>query len=66
MERADGLYKFNGLSQPDVSFELKANSVRTTAKGERGIEFKDGTKIMIKYPVYYMRGDSFPYSVKVE
>lgn len=57
LSHADGLYAFNGLSQPDVSFELKANSVRTTAKGERGIRFKDGTQILITYPVYYMRGD---------
>ncbi len=53
---ADGLYNFYGQSQPDVNFELKANSVRTTAKGERALLFKDGTKITITYPVYYMRG----------
>ena len=44
------------MSQPDVNFELKANSVRTTAKGERCLRFKDGSQIAITFPVYYMRG----------
>lgn len=54
---ADGIYEFSGLSQPDVSFELKANAVKTQAKGKRRIIFKDGTKIEIEYPTYHMRGD---------
>lgn len=52
----DGLYTFYGMSQPDVNFELKANSVRTTAKGERCLRFKNGSQIAITFPVYYMRG----------
>ena len=53
---ADSIYEFSGVSQPEVSFELKANAVKTQAKGKRNILFKDGTKIEIEYPVYHMRG----------
>ena len=49
-------YRFSGVSQPEVSFELKANSVRTQAKGKRHLAFQDGTDIEIVYPTYYMRG----------
>ena len=52
----DGMYQFSGMSQPEVSFELKANSIKTLAKGERRIIFKNGVEIEIDYPSYCMRG----------
>ena len=55
---AGGLYEFSGVSQPEVSFELKANSVKTVARGERRARFHDGGEIQIDYPIYYMRGES--------
>ena len=54
---ADGLYEFSGSSQPDVSFELKANSVRTASRGSRSIKFHDGGEIGVEYPIYYLRGE---------
>lgn len=57
---AEGLYQFRGVSQPDVSFELKANSVRTIARGERQIQFADGGELQVEYPNYYMRGGLLP------
>ena len=53
---AGGLYEFSGESQPEVSFELKANSVKTVARGARRARFHDGGEIQIEYPIYYMRG----------
>lgn len=48
-------YTFTGLSQPDVQY--KGSAVKTTAKGYRALQFpRDGTRIEIVYPSYYMRG----------
>ncbi len=49
-------YVFSGLSQPAVSYLLKTNAVKTTAKGYRVVAFPDGTKIDIQYPAYYLKG----------
>jgi len=56
LDGPDGLYQFSGSSQPDVSFELQANSVRTAARGARSIKFQDGGEIGVEYPTYYLRG----------
>lgn len=63
---ADGLYEFSGSSQPDVSFELKANSVRTASRGTRSITFHDGGEIGVEYPIYYLRGEAHMKAVTEE
>lgn len=50
----DGSFVFRGLSEPTASFSGK--TVKTTAKGKRGVYFRDGSCIDITYPAYYLRG----------
>ncbi|KAJ9524250.1 hypothetical protein QJQ45_008429 [Haematococcus lacustris] len=53
---AGGAYKFNGLSQPNVSLLLKHSGIRTVAKGYRYIVFADGCRIDLHYPGYSIKG----------
>ncbi|GFH28715.1 oxysterol-binding protein 9, partial [Haematococcus lacustris] len=50
LEGPGGAYKFNGLSQPNVSLLLKHSGIRTVAKGYRYIVFADGCRIDLHYP----------------
>lgn len=50
----DRLWEFDGSSEPLVSY--KGNSLKTKAKGYRILRFRDGSRIEILYPSYYLRG----------
>lgn len=52
---AGGTYRFRGLSQPTVSIIVKHYGFKTVAKGYRYLEFRDGSRIDIHYPVYYIK-----------
>lgn len=54
LQGPDGLYSFAGQSQPSVSY--KTNSVKTMAKGYRVIDFRDGGRVEVHFPSYYLRG----------
>lgn len=52
---AGGTYRYRGLSQPTVSLMLKYYGFKTVAKGYRYLEFADGSRIDIHYPVYFIK-----------
>jgi hypothetical protein len=41
------------MSEPIVGYKM--NSLKTKAKGYRVVRFRDGTKVEIFYPSYYLR-----------
>eukprot|EP00198_Chlamydomonas_reinhardtii_P009896 XP_001699233.1 predicted protein [Chlamydomonas reinhardtii] len=55
MEGPGGSYRFRGLSQPTVSIQVKYYGFKTVAKGFRYVEFRDGTRIELHYPQYYIK-----------
>ncbi|PSC69671.1 Oxysterol-binding 9 [Micractinium conductrix] len=54
MQGPHGLYTFTGMSQPSVSY--KTNAVKTTARGYRVLDFKDGGRVEVHFPAYHLRG----------
>ena len=42
-------------SQPSVSY--KTNAVKTTARGYRVLDFKDGGRVEVHFPAYHLRGE---------